>query len=242
MPAIHVRQMAPHASAGLAVAIVGIAAILLACSTTATLEAGRVFAPYVANSEARFRVIDRRSEAVRKGRTVESAAGTWWYYGDDQFQPSAATVVASRFAQAFPAAPPETLLEIENLEVRYQPGWFPYRGGCMGSVVCVLEIPIIAVERQYSAIPPRLMATLAGKYEGRPFSATYVREFGELEPFRFRPESDVLEALQRVIDQAIGDVRNGSSSAEDREPGRDDEMPPALSRPWYMPTPSQLQP
>jgi hypothetical protein len=173
---------------------------LTSCSTiVAVQEPSRVFHPYISDVTPAFQVIDRRPTENRSSRQVDAS----WYYGDEQFSPSAVQVVVDRFARAFPNARAETVLVITELELRYDLARVGvFTPSCSILVVDCFVTPSIAAEERRSRNV--VSVRLSGIFNGIAFSDGYDAKYEDHVPDR--QEYRVLTALQAVIDKALADL------------------------------------
>jgi hypothetical protein len=194
-----------------AVIVALLRASLAGCSAVlAVQENGRQFHPYVADVNPPFRFIDNRLTASRTSHLIDRGDGiSAWIYGDEQFSPGLAQVVADRFAKMFPAAGQDAELVIAELEIYYELATFgniprecslsgPGRLLLWTLPMCIWWQPI------YQALHTRgnsVNARLSGKFDGVAFDVGHTAEFKYNAPDQ--EERRVLTALQAVIDKAL---------------------------------------
>jgi hypothetical protein len=173
---------------------------LTGCSAIVAIqEPPRLFHPYISDVKPAFQMIDRRPTEQRTPRRVEAS----WYYGDEQFSPSAVQVVTDRFAQAFPKASADTVLVVSELELRYDLARVgDFSPSCTVYLIDCLVTPSIAVEVRRSRNVVNVQLT--GTFDGIAFNDAYHAEYEHHVPDR--QEERVLSALQGVIDKALTDV------------------------------------
>jgi len=217
-----------------AVVVTILCASLAGCSAVlAVQEPGRLFHPYVAEVSPLVRVIDSRPAASRTSRQVHRGGGvSAWVYGDEQFSPGPVQVAADRFAKMFPAAGPETVLVIAELEIYYELATFgeisPHCTPGPGPGFVMLPLCFLW-EPTYDALRNRrniVNARLSGRFNSVPFDVGYIAQFRD--NLSDQQEKRVLNALQAVIDKALTEVAQRLNVGRIGVPATDHRAKPEL--------------
>lgn len=158
------------------------------------------FALLAAHTEVDLDVLDRREEASKTFRAVEQYPAVY-KYGDEQFTPRRIYVVASHFAAAFPRAPAETRLVIDNLEIKnYVPRPF---GNSLGGDSGIDGLNALIYFALRSPEENRLVVRLTGSFGKTSFDVTqHVRyDLPRSDDFSGAVRSAMLTAITKAIEQ-----------------------------------------